>query len=416
MKVGILTYGCSVNKSDSELMATLLADAGFEPLLESEKPGLLIINTCIVKGPSESKIIRKLQDLEKAGKQVVIAGCMPQAYPKLTDRFKGFAVVGVNSFDVVEVLRNYLKEGKAKKIRESKEKVFSKKIKYNRFVDIVPVSQGCLGFCSYCSARLARGRLVSYQPEILLNEIQESVKNGAKEIWLTSQDNGCYGFDIGTNLAELLKRVVKIPGDFKVRVGMMNPQHLKGFLEELIKVYQNEKIFKFAHIPVQSGSNKVLKEMRRGYTIQDFERIVERFRTAIDLTISTDIIVGYPTESEAEFKETLEFLKWVEPDFLNLSKYWPRKGTPAGEMKQLPRDVVAVRSRKVAEWYEKAAKARSKSWIDKRCSITFTEERDGWSVGRNPLYKPVLVKRKGLLGKTCSVKITGARKTELLGE
>jgi len=416
MKVGILTYGCSVNRADSELMATLLAEAGFEPVLESEDPELLIVNTCIVKGPTENKIIRKLQDFEEAGKKVIVTGCMPKAYPKLIDRFKGFAVLGVNSFDVVEVVTDYLKAGKAKNVQGSRDKVLPKRKKYNDYVDIVQISEGCLNQCTYCATRLARGKLVSYAPKLLIAEICESVSAGAKEIWLTSQDNGCYGFDIGTNLAELLRQVVRVPGDFKVRIGMMNPQYVLKFLDELAEVYKNDKIFKFAHIPVQSGSDAVLKHMKRGYTAGDFERIVAEFRKKMDITISTDIIVGYPTETEADFKKTLELLKQTEPDFLNLSRYWPRKNTLAGEMTQLPRDVVAVRSKAVAQWYEGSAKAKSKAWVGKMCSVTFTEERDGFSVGRNSLYKPVLTREKNLLGKTCSVKITDARKSELIGK
>jgi len=416
MKIGILTYGCSVNKSDSELMATLLAEAGFEPILESEEPSLILVNTCIVKGPTESRILRKLQDLQKAGKKVIIAGCMPAAYPKLTARFKGFTVMGTNGLDVVEVVRGYLEAGKTAGLRRSKEKVLLKKVRYNRYIDIVPISEGCLGACAFCATRFARGSLVSYRPEAILAEIRESVENGSKEIWLTSQDNGCYGFDIGTNLAELLKRVVEIPGDFRVRVGMMNPQHILRFLDDLIEVYKNPKVFKFAHIPVQSGSDKVLKEMKRGYTTKEFEGIVSAFRRAMDLTISTDIIVGYPTETEEEFKETLELLKRVRPDFLNLSRYWPRKGTPAGEMKQLSRDAVAARSKKVAELYSKMLKESSRGLVGRTCSVTFTEERGDFFVGRNERYRPVLAKGAGLLGKSCSVKITGVRKSELVGE
>jgi len=415
MRVGILTYGCSVNRSDAELMASLLADAGFDVILESEEPKLIIVNTCVVKGPTESKIIRKLQDLEKAGKSVVVAGCMPKAYPKLLKRFPGFAVMGVNSFDVVEVVKGYL-SGKVTKIAGSKEKVLPKTIRYNDYVDIVPISEGCLGACAYCATKFARGNLISYKPQALLGEIEKSVYNGAKEVWLTSQDNGCYGFDIGTNLVELLKDVVKIPGDFMVRVGMMNPQHVMKFLDELIEVYKSPKIFKFAHIPVQSGSDKVLKEMKRGYTTKDFERIVSAFRKAMDVTISTDIIVGFPTETEKDFKEMVSMMKRVEPDFLNLSRYWPRKGTTAGEMKQLPRDVVAARSKEVAEIYAKSVKAKNRSWVGKKCSVTFTEERKPYFIGRNEQYRPVLVKGKNFLGKTCSVKIVETRKIELIGE
>lgn len=415
MKVGILTYGCSVNRSDAELMASLLADAGFDVALESEEPKLIIVNTCVVKGPTESRIIRKLQDLEKAGKSVVVAGCMPKAYPKLLKRFPGFAVMGVNSLDVVGIVKGYL-SGKVAKIAGSKEKVLPKRIKYNRYVDIVPISEGCLGACAYCATKFARGNLVSYDPKLLIEEIRTSVKAGAKEVWLTSQDNGCYGFDIRTNLVELLKEVVKVPGDFKVRVGMMNPQHVLRFLDDLVEVFKNKKIFKFAHIPVQSGSDKVLKEMRRGYTTKDFERIVSAFRKAMNITVSTDVIVGFPTETEKDFKETMGMMKRVDPDFLNLSRYWLRKGTIAGGMTQLPREVVAARSKEVAEFYAKSVKLKNRSLVGKKCSVTFIEERKPYFIGRNEQYRPVLVKGKSLLDKTCSVKITETRKSELIGE
>jgi threonylcarbamoyladenosine tRNA methylthiotransferase CDKAL1 len=415
MKIGVVTYGCAVNKADSELMATLLKDEGFELVLESEKADIILVNTCIVKGPTEDKILRKLKDLQKAGKKVIIAGCMSKAYPKITDKFPGFAVIGTNSMDITEVVRNYLIEGKSKEVREAGEKVLPKKVRYNEYIDIVQISEGCLGFCSFCSTKLARGKLISYSPDAIVKEIEQSVKNGAKEIWLTSQDNGCYGFDIGTNLTELLKRIVQIPGDFKVRNGMMNPGYLNKFLDDLVEVYKDEKVFKFAHIPVQSGSDKVLKEMKRGYTTKDFEGIVSKFRKAMDLTISTDIIVGFPTETEEDFQETMDFLKRIEVDFLNLSKYWPRKKTEAGEMKQLPRDVVAARSRKAGELSTKIIKTHNKDWIGKKCSVTFTEKKSENSVGRNSLYRPVLVKGN-LIGKTCSVTITDTKKSELIGK
>lgn len=414
MKIGVLTYGCAVNKADSELMATLLREEGFELVLESEEPEIILVNTCIVKGPTENKILRKLQDLQKAKKKVIIAGCMSKAYPKLTEKFPGFAVIGTNAMDIAEVVRNYLAEGESKEVREAGEKVVPKKVKFNDYVDIVPISEGCLGACTYCATRFARGKLVSYSPDAIIKEIEDSVKKGAKEIWLTSQDNGCYGFDIGTNLAELLKRIVRIPGNFKVRNGMMNPGYLNKFLDELIEVYKDEKIFKFAHIPVQSGSDKVLKEMKRGYTTGDFEDIVSKFRT-MDITISTDIIVGFPTETEQGFMETIDLLKRAQPDFLNLSKYWPRKKTEAGGMKQLPRDVVAARSKKAADLSSKMIKSHNKEWLGKTFGVTFTEKKGVYSVGRNSLYRPVLVKGD-LVGKTCNVTITETKKSELIGK
>jgi MiaB-like tRNA modifying enzyme len=415
MRIGILTYGCSVNKSDSELMATLLADAGFDVVLESEKPKLLLINTCIVKGPTENKILRKLEDLRAAGKRVIVAGCMPEAYPNLLKRFPEFSVVGINCFDVVGVVKSYLENCSVTKTDGFEEKVLPKKVKYNDYVDIVPISEGCLGYCTYCATRFARGKLRSYSPDAIVGEITASVNCGAKEIWLTSQDNGCYGFDIGTNLAELLKQVVEIPGDFRVRVGMANPSHMRGFLKDLVEVFKHEKIFKFLHIPVQAGSDKVLKEMKRGYTTKDFESIVFEFRKAMDITISTDIIVGFPTEFERDFEQTMTLLERVRPDFLNLSKYWPRKKTEAGEMKQLPREVVAARSKNVADLFSKTLKEKNKSWVGQECSVTFIEKKGEYYVGRNSLYRPVLVKGKDLLGRKCSVKIKATKASELIG-
>jgi threonylcarbamoyladenosine tRNA methylthiotransferase CDKAL1 len=416
MEIGTLTYGCSANRADSEIMATLLAEAGFGVVLDSDEPDLLIVNTCIVKGPTEDKVMRKLKDLERSGKRVIIAGCLPAAYPKLAKKFPGFAAIGVNSLDIAEVVRDYLNGGKVELLTSSrKPKTGAKTLKHNKLISIVEISQGCLSQCSYCASRLARGKLVSYPPENILAEVEDSVTRGAKEIWMTSQDNGCYGFDRGTNLAELLGQVVEIPGDFRVRVGMMNPGYLNNFLDELVQVYENEKVFKFAHIPVQSGSDAVLKHMRRGYATKDFEAIVSEFRKNMGLTLSTDIIVGYPSETEEDFKDTLALLERVKPDFLNLSKYWPRKGTPAGEAKQLPRSLVAERSKAVADLYSNILKEKNKELVGRDFSVAFTEERNGFSVGRNSLYRPVLVKGN-LVGKTCSVNITGTRKSELIGE
>jgi MiaB-like tRNA modifying enzyme len=416
-RVFIKSYGCSSNKADTEKLLWYLKKMGAR-IVNEEESDIVILNSCGVKQPTEDKILRSARDLS-GNKKVIMGGCLPKMIDNIAIRVPGIAILDNTSLPsiVSRILKCFLVEYAESPIilnDESGSRV--SQVTTNKFIAVTPLSSGCLGNCSYCSTKLARGKLVSYPPEDILKEIEESVKNGAKEVWLTSQDNGCYGFDIGTNLAELLKQVVKVPGDFRVRVGMMNPGYLNKFLDELIKVYQNEKIFKFAHIPVQSGSDKVLKEMRRGYTTKEYGELVKRFRDAMDITISTDIIVGFPTESEEDFKETVKLLKETRPDFLNLSKYWPRKKTEAGEMKQLPRDTVAARSKEVAELFSKILQEKNKSWLGRKCDVTFTEEKKGFSVGRNSLYRPVLVNGENLLGKTCSVKITDTKKSELIGE
>lgn len=418
-KIGILSYGCSVNKSDSEAIATLLSDAGYAVVLESEEPDIIIVNSCIVKGPTENKILRKLEDLKAVGKKVIIAGCMAPAYPHILKRFPNFSAIGVNSIDIVETVDEYL-QSRLPKVNLSKpdEKIMFKKIRYNPLIDIVPISSGCLGACSYCATRLARGDLRSYRKEKILSEIERSVDSGVKEVWLTSQDNGCYGFDIGTNLATLLDDIVKIPGDFRVRVGMMNPTHVRYFIRELVEAYQNEKIFDFIHLPIQSGSDEVLADMKRGYCVQDFKDLVKRFRDTLpDISLSTDVIVGYPTETDKQFQETYDLIEKLNPDFLNLSKYWPRKKTPAAEYKQLPRELVSERSAKIARLFSKMQGEKVNGYVGSVASVLLTEKRGHRFFGRTNNYRGVLVESDvELRGQRRDVVITKTHGGELISE
>jgi len=219
----------------------------------------------------------------------------------------------------------------------------------NKDVGIVPISSGCLSNCSYCGVKFARGRLKSYPAEKIVEDVENLVKSGCREIWLTSQDNGCYGMDSGeTNLAKLVGNVCEVDGEFVVRVGMMNPTYVKNgqMLGELIDAMKNDKVQKFVHIPVQSGSDDVLNAMRRGYVVADFEKIVAEFRAEIpDIIVSTDVIVGFPTESEEDFAATVELVKRTRPEKVNISKFGARPGTDAAKMKQLDVKVVNERSR-----------------------------------------------------------------------
>jgi len=202
-----------------------------------------------------------------------------------------------------------------------------------------------LGDCSFCITKLAKGNLQSFPKEDIINEIKKRIEEGYKRINLTSTDNGCYGLDINTSLVSLLKNITEIPGDFKIRIGMINPNYAKLYLNDLIKIYKSDKIIKFLHIPVQSGSNKILKDMNRKYKVQDFINVVSKFRKNIlGINISTDIIVGYPTESEEDFEETLNLVKKIKPEVLNISKFTSRPGTKASRLKQLKTEEIKRRS------------------------------------------------------------------------
>ncbi|MBU4501445.1 MAG: radical SAM protein, partial [Nanoarchaeota archaeon] len=191
----------------------------------------------------------------------------------------------------------------------------------------------------------ARGDLKSYKPKDIIKEVKKAVKESCKNIHLTAQDTGCWGMDTKEKLSNLLNEVCKLLGDFEVRLGMANPNHIIKNLEELIKAYKNPKMKKFLHIPVQSGSNKVLKDMKRKYTVQQFNKIVKKFRKEIpEIHIATDVILGFPTETKSDFKKTFNLIKEIKPEVLNISRYGIRQGTEAAKMKQLPVQEISKRS------------------------------------------------------------------------
>jgi len=346
MKIFLDTYGCTLNKADSIVIQNVLSDHEFVPYSDSE---LVILNTCAVKNATESRMRYLIERYCTNKKKIIVAGCLPKINSKIIKQF-GVSAVDCNSYNHLPEAIQEIQQGKTVMFvsDDHKCKLDLLSQQDNSETAIVPIAEGCLGACAYCATRHARGTLTSYKPEKIVELVKMLAKDGKKTILLTAQDTGCYGFDISTNLAELLEEIVQIDGEFKVRVGMMNPQHAKCFLPQLIAVFRSPKITKFLHVPVQSGSDKVLKDMKRGYTAADFIWLVEAFRKEIpDIYISTDIIVGFPTENDADFEQTLELVRKVKPDKINSSQFYPRPNTPAKEMKQLQKQEKKARSVKL---------------------------------------------------------------------
>jgi len=420
MNIAIKTYGCAMNQADSEMLAGLLKEHGFE-ISNFQDSDIVIVNTCTVKAPTENKILKKLKELEASDKEVIVSGCMPSAIPELVNKFPKFSFIGVNVFDIVDAVL-CVKEGKRFiKINQTKEdryKISIPKLRRNRVIEIVPIAEGCVGECTYCQTKLARGNLNSYPEELILKQIQTAVKQKVKEVWITSQDNGAYGLDLNNNknLPELLNKISEIDGNFKVRVGMANPNHVLKFLNELVDIYKNDnknnfKFYKFLHIPLQSGDDDVLKDMNRKYNACDFKKIVKEFRNKIKgVTISTDIICGFPTETEESFKNTIKLLRKTEPNIVNISRYWKREGTKAAEMKQHPGKVTKNRSRIINKIFKEIALKNNKKWIgwQGRALVSKKGKNSSWTA-RNFAYKPIIIKsNENLLGKEIDVKITDA--------
>jgi len=348
--VFIETFGCAANQADSEFIAGLLERAGFTTAASSEAADVVVLNTCIVKTPTENRIVRRMHALAAAGTPLVVAGCMSKASQRRIESIAPHAsIVGPDSLShVTDAAAAALAGRKVIFVSDDRaNKPGLPRVRRKADVGIVPIAIGCLGECGYCATKFARGKLKSYPIDCVVRDTEALVADGCKEIWLTSEDNSAYGTDIGTNLAEVIDAVSKVPGDFKIRVGMMNPTYIrdKKLLSALIEAYKDSKVSKFLHVPVQSGSDRILRAMKRGYTVSDFEKIVAAFRAEIpDVYISTDVIVGFPSESEGDFEKTIELLERVKPDKVNLSKFGARPGTEATKMPQLPAATISERS------------------------------------------------------------------------
>lgn len=411
------TYGCAASQSDSEIISGLLSRAGLEKAERCENAELVIINTCYVKKSTEEKIISRIEELQKRfpGKKMIIAGCIPEAVPEKLRKIAPKALL-ISTNRVAEIEKAARKAFSGKRLellgRTGSEKVLLPKIRKSRFLDIVQVSSGCLGNCTYCGTKIAKGNLMSYCPEKIAEEISIAKESGCKEFWLTGQDVACYGFDIDTSLPELLKAVLEIKGKYFVRLGMMNPNHLEKIIDPLLEVCLDSRIMKFFHIPVQSGSDKVLLEMKRGYKAEDFERLVGTIKEKFPLcTIGTDIIVGYPTETEDDFEKTLELLKRTKPDWTNISRFGAREGTFAEKLKPLDAKIVKRRSEDASKMAGKIQGEQTKKWLGWQGEVLVTQK----GIGKNFAHREITLDKPLEIGKFVKVKVERVEGTKIFG-
>lgn len=413
-RIKLIAFGCSNSLAESEIMAGLLKEAGHEIVDSNED--IAVISICSVKGPSFNK---GLNAARKAKAKVIFAGCMPSyQLPKIRKEFPSASVVSTHNITEICTAVEDLAKGKRVEIVDKKEekKICLPRIRKNKAIGIIPISAGCLGQCSYCAVKAIKGELVSYPAEDIVKEVENAVKDGCREIWITAQDTGCYGLDIGSDLPSLLSKALEVKGEFKVRLGMANPNYVKQFSDELIQIYKNPKMFCFLHIPLQAGSSKILKDMNRKYTAEEFISVVEKFRKAIpDITISTDMIVGFPSETEKDFLESVKLIEKIKPSVLNLNRYWAMPETKAGEMKQLRSEVLSERCSRMLKVFRKIALEEKKKAVGKEFNILIDEKRkNNFCLGRTDSYALVVAKGKFNLGEKVNVKIKKATANYLI--
>jgi len=417
-KIFVEAYGCSASFADSEMISGLILNGGHTLVDNSSESDLNIIVTCSVKDATANKMIHRIKSLKS--KPLVVAGCFPKAEKNTVEKFaENASLLGPNSLGkTLQVIDSTLNGRKQVSLEDSDlSKVGLPKVRLNPVVGIVEIASGCMSECTFCQTKLSKGDLSSYRLGDIVRQVQTEINEGCKEVWLTSTDNGCYGFDIGTDLPSLVNAVVEIPDDFMIRVGMMNPMYMPRIKEALIESFDNDKVFKFLHIPVQSGSDKVLHDMKRGHTVNTFREIVKRAKERFgNFTISTDVIVGFPSETEEDFQKTVNLLDETRPDVVNLSKYSARPGTEAAEWKQI--DVVEVkrRSKIIFEQINKISLDNNKKWIGWTGKVLFDEKIDDGIKGRNFAYKPVFVRNAVDIGQSHIVEITDVTVNSLLGK
>ena len=419
-KFFLQTYGCKLNQADSEIIRGILLQR-FQEASEKEAD-FVVINSCGVIQKTENKIIRKIKSLKKNKKKIILAGCLPLINPEIMDMVEG--VIGPEDLlKINEVALEVLRGKKAIKI--SKRKINKAKCYSQRVIDkdscvaIVPISEGCMGHCSYCATKFARGKLKSYKIEDIIKEIQYFLERGAKEIHLTSQDLGCFGLDRkNLELPMLLNEILKIDKEFRIRLGMANPSFIKPIIKPLINILKKEKVYKYLHIPVQSGSDKILKLMRRGYRADDFREMISLLRKEIpEITIVTDFIVGFPQETGEDFQESVKLIKEIKPNIINITKFSPRKNTEASKLKDLPERVKTERSRFLNLISQEIKTKDQKQYLGRvfKKVLIAQKGKDNTLIARLPNFKAVILKN-GKVGEWVNVKIIGWKANYLLGE
>lgn len=425
----IYTWGCSHNQKDTQLIEYQLLQNNINLLSEENKENadIIIFNTCTVKSPTENKITHIMDKFKESTKTVIVAGCISQSDPEfIQNRYPNFIVLGVNAsthiLDAIEgdliklpLIKPKHLQSRTEIDHDWVEKPYLGSTQWNKSINVIQINEGCLNACTFCATRFARGRLKSYSQESIIYAVR---KVNVPEIWITSQDTACWGFDIDSNLAVLLKEINKIDREHWIRVGMGNPNNLIKILDELILQYKSNKVYKFLHIPIQSGNNNVLKHMKRGYTVDDVLYIVNKFKNIFPLlTISTDIICGYPTETKEDFNDTLELIKEIRPSICNISRYWERQGTIAAELNQIPNSERKRRSTKLTKMMKKIQLEDNSQWKGWSGEVLINEvgEKGGYK-GRNIYYKPIVINENNIeLGTKIKVEIYDFTETYLFG-
>ena len=433
-KYHIVTYGCQMNVHESEKIAGILRGMGYIETSQKEEADIIVFNTCCIRETAENHAFGNIGALKKLKKQkpnllIAVGGCMTQEKGKTDVLKKKFPFIDImfgtlNLEDLEKlIVRKKNQKKKVIEIREKEGEIIEFTGAYrtsypNAWVNIM---YGCNNFCSYCIVPYVRGRERSRKPENIINEVKSLVAEGYKEITLLGQNVNSYGADgsTGMTFAELLDAVASIDGDFRLRFMTSHP---KDFNEDVVKVMEkHRKICRLVHLPVQSGSNEILKAMNRRYTREKYLDEIKMLRARLpEAEVTTDIIVGFPGETEEDYLDTEALVKEVDFASAFTFVYSPRQGTKAAEMEnRVPEEVQKDRIMRLVELVNSLTRKKSEKYLGKIVEILCEDydEKKELYLGRDEFGRMGYFKsEKDLIGQLVNVKITRANGISLFGE
>jgi threonylcarbamoyladenosine tRNA methylthiotransferase CDKAL1 len=422
-KIYMETYGCALAHFDSALMTVVLKSRGHEIVDKPEESDIIIINTCAVRLDTEQKIIKRIKELKRRfpHKKYIITGCLVKARPGLIARnFPDASLISPQNVDKVWIA-----------VENDRKVILLHGERNMKFLPTPPpkdrtatimIQEGCLGNCSFCITKIARRELRSYPIELIVRAVSNLVKRGVVEIRLTGQDTAAYGIDLygKPSLPQLLEEILsKVKDNYKIRIGMMTPELALEIIDELLDICADHRVYKFLHIPVQSGDDRVLKLMNRKYTVSDYKYLVKKIRGKFpDSFLATDIIVGHPGEDETAFNNTIKLIKELKIERVHIAQYTLRPRTLSAALDQVPDPVKKKRSTLLSKVVEEIGRERMARYLGKEVEALITERafRKGSLVGRLDNYIPVIIPENDkLLGKLVKVKITSFSFYDLRG-
>ncbi|BAA80529.2 MiaB homolog [Aeropyrum pernix K1] len=394
-------YGCSLSEFDALIMASRLEEAGYRRVARPEDADVILVNTCAVRLDTEQRIAERLEKLrlQLPDRKYVVAGCLVKARPGLVARLVPEAsLLAPQAVERVLDAVDALESGRRLVVLDGRRDTRSMpQLPITDAVVTVMIQEGCLGDCSFCITKVARRQVRSYSPRVIVERVREAVEKGAREIRLTGTDVAVYGVDLPgkPNLADLVAAILeKVEGDYRIRVGMMTPDQVEPYLDSLLDVYRDERVYKYFHLPVQSGDDEVLKIMKRNYTVSEYKAIHRRIKSRFpDAMIATDIIVGHPGETWEAFWNTVRLVEELRFEKVHLAQYSLRPHTEAASMEQVPDSVKKERSRILGKIVAEIGLEINGSYVGRRVRALVTERswREGSMTGRLDNYTPIIL-------------------------